>query len=182
MVAGNLEAGEGRIADADSQVAVASQPSRSGINASSRLSRRVASICEIRVRRRGACGYRLFRIEGLAWGQSGPSSLATALMALGVIPSGFPPRKIRHRGQQQNRDDAHQVDPEPAGFARRHGADTSALERGRDAPSSLAEARRYYGAAHSAAVKRRPRGRAKRHCRTCRPRSEPCSKSGRWAL
>ena len=87
-------------------------------------------------------------------------------MALGVIPSGFPPRKIRHRGQQQNRDDAHQVDPEPAGFARRHGAshvglpafarsglgaDTSALERGRDAPSSLAEARRYYGAAHSAA-------------------------------
>ena len=34
MVAGNLEAGEGRVADADSQVAVASQPSRSGINAS----------------------------------------------------------------------------------------------------------------------------------------------------
>jgi hypothetical protein len=34
VVAGNLEAGEGRVADADSQVAVASQPSRSGINAS----------------------------------------------------------------------------------------------------------------------------------------------------
>jgi DNA-directed RNA polymerase alpha subunit len=34
VVAGNLEAGEGRVADADSQVAVASQQSRSGINAS----------------------------------------------------------------------------------------------------------------------------------------------------
>jgi hypothetical protein len=33
-----------------------------------------------------------------------------------------------------NRDDAHQVDPEPAGFARHHGADTSVLERGSDAP------------------------------------------------
>src|ERR1700736_5111949 len=65
-------------------------------------------------------------------------------------------------------------------------------------PGSLAEARRYYGAARSAAwmhhalraagsameatavvlksvVERRPRGRAKRHCRTCRSCSEPCS-------
>jgi hypothetical protein len=38
VVAGNLEAGEGRAADADSQVAVASQPSRSGINASQAVS------------------------------------------------------------------------------------------------------------------------------------------------
>src|SRR6516225_4389163 len=82
-------------------------------------------------------------------GKSDPSSLATALLAPGVIPCGFPPnkkkqhflaiirrgyppflvqggsaagrwgtRKIRHRGRQQTRGDAHQVGPEPAGFAR----------------------------------------------------------------
>jgi hypothetical protein len=51
----------------------------------------------------------------------------------------------------ENRDDAHQVDPEPAGLRAATAPTPASWSVARMRPGSLAEARRYYGAAHSAA-------------------------------
>ena len=49
VVAGNLEAGEGRVAGADRQAAVAGQPSRSGIGASCLLQAHRLDACVLRL-------------------------------------------------------------------------------------------------------------------------------------